>query len=146
VEDEVFKLAQVLWETMLGLTIERSDDRSLPEQGGGLCACVQIVGSWEGSVLLRCDSALARHLAASALKEDPQQLTAADVQDALGELANILAGNIKMLLPRPSRLSLPVVVDGASYELSAPGTHPILEMAFLSEGQPVEVRILRREV
>ncbi|RLV48786.1 chemotaxis protein CheX [Nocardioides mangrovicus] len=41
--------------------------------------------------------------------DDP---TTEDVADALGELVNVLGGNLKSMLPGPSTLSLPVTVTG----------------------------------
>ena len=39
-------------------------------------------------------------------------MTTADIADALGELANIIGGNVKSLLPEPCALSLPHVLVG----------------------------------
>ena len=52
--------------------------------------------------------ALTRHLFdVHHLHADPP---AEDVADALGELVNIVGGNVKSLMPAPSRLGLPVAV------------------------------------
>jgi chemotaxis protein CheX len=40
----------------------------------------------------------------------------ADVSDAIGELANVLGGNLKALLPEGSTLSLPTVRLGVAYQ------------------------------
>ena len=37
----------------------------------------------------------------------PERLDAADVDDALGEIANVVGGNVKAVLPGPSVLGLP---------------------------------------
>jgi chemotaxis protein CheX len=46
-----------------------------------------------------------------------------EVQDAIGELANMLAGGVKLILARNGneiRLSIPSVIYGDSYNVSAP--------------------------
>ena len=42
---------------------------------------------------------------------DEDSLGLEEVQDALGEISNMIAGNIKPLLPGASRISLPSVVS-----------------------------------
>ncbi|HEX3762209.1 MAG TPA: chemotaxis protein CheX [Kofleriaceae bacterium] len=92
-------------ETMLGLEAELAAPGDPPD---GPAGCVQFAGAWTGGVLLRCDAALARTCAAILLADD--HCDDAAVCDALGELTNMVAGNLKAVLPAPSRLSLPVVV------------------------------------
>ena len=42
-----------------------------------------------------------------------EEVSPADVLDAVGELVNIVGGNLKGMLPSPTGLSLPSVTDGA---------------------------------
>ena len=73
-----------------------------------LSAWVDVVGPWTGSVVLTCARSTAEELARSLLKEHaPPVLDAEDVEDALGELANVVGGNVKGILPGPSVLGLP---------------------------------------
>jgi chemotaxis protein CheX len=44
-----------------------------------------------------------------------------DVRDVLGELANMVAGNLKSLLPKGVDLSIPTVVEGRDYSLHVCG-------------------------
>jgi len=46
--------------------------------------------------------------------EPREDVATADVRDALGEIANVIGGNVKGLLPEHPALSLPVVVFGGS--------------------------------
>ena len=71
-------------------------------------AWVDIVGPWTGSVVLTCSPATARSLTENVLMSRPPAVVDdEDVADALGELANVLGGNIKSVLPGQSRLGLP---------------------------------------
>ena len=71
-------------------------------------AWVDITGPWTGSVVLTCSPATARSLTENVLMSRPPAVVDdEDVADALGELANVLGGNIKSVLPGESRLGLP---------------------------------------
>jgi chemotaxis protein CheX len=73
-----------------------------------ISAWVDIVGPWNGSVVLTCAPATATALTENVLMTRPPTVVDdEDVADALGELANVLGGNIKSVLPGPSRLGLP---------------------------------------
>ncbi|WP_164700472.1 chemotaxis protein CheX [Modestobacter sp. KNN46-3] len=73
-------------------------------------AWVTISGPWDGAVVLTCAPATAEALAESVLMTRPPTVVDdEDVADALGELANVLGGNIKSVLPGPSSLGLPQI-------------------------------------
>jgi chemotaxis protein CheX len=73
-------------------------------------AWVDIVGPWTGSVVLSCAPATAEALTENVLMTRPPTVVdAEDVADALGELANVLGGNIKSVLPGESKLGLPQI-------------------------------------
>ena len=52
-------------------------------------------------------------------------------------------GNIKTLLPGPSQLSLPAVVEGSDYRVIVPGSHVVTQLAFECQGEPVKVTLLK---
>jgi hypothetical protein len=66
---------------------------------------VDIVGPWNGAVVLTTGRDTAEELTRCLLRE----LDAEDVADALGEIANVVGGNVKAVLPGPSVLGLPEV-------------------------------------
>ncbi len=68
---------------------------------------VYLTGAWRGCVELACPPALAVAFAAGMFHVPADAIGPAEVQDALGELTNMLAGNIKSLLPSPTFISLP---------------------------------------
>ena len=74
-----------------------------------------------------------------------QSATAEQTQDALGELTNMVGGNIKALLPVPSRLSLPAVAEGADYLALLPGGRVVSEVNFECLGEPFFVILLKNE-
>ena len=70
-------------------------------------AAVEIRGDWDGAVTLEMSPAAARTAARTMLTRD--EVDDDDVLDALGELVNMIGGNIKSLLPSGSALGLPMV-------------------------------------
>jgi chemotaxis protein CheX len=80
---------------------------------------VESVGPWNGAVVLTTGRPTALQLATCVLAEHaPPVLDAEDIEDAIGELANVVGGNVKTVLPGPSVLGLPQV--GAA----PPSRHP----------------------
>jgi chemotaxis protein CheX len=85
-----------------------------------LTAAVYYVGAWKGAFLLECS--LEQAMAwGSRLMEIPAPVSAEDARDSIGELCNVLAGNLKPQLPQGVGLSTPSVVKGADYTLRVIG-------------------------
>jgi hypothetical protein len=83
-----------------------------PLPGDVVSSWVQVSGPWNGTVVLTVGRETAAELTRCLLKEHaPEVLEAEDVDDALGELANVVGGNVKGVLPAPSLLGLPEVGD-----------------------------------
>lgn len=76
-------------------------------------ATVEVSGSWAGRVDLVLDGPSADRATRALLRLDAGSPVAPDdVFDAVGELANMVGGNVKSLAPEPSRLGLPAVGRG----------------------------------
>jgi chemotaxis protein CheX len=103
-------------------------------------ASVSVTGAWRGHVVVSCSDAASRNAAAALLGVDLDDVTPEDVTDALGELANIIGGNVKSLLPEPASLSLPVVlIDG---NCGWPSVIELCQLDGLWLDEPVAVRVL----
>ena len=79
---------------------------------------VSITGSWHGHLVYASSVRAATKAAAAFLAMEPDEVGQEDISDVLGELANIVGGNVKAMLPTGCFLSLPTVVlapDTASY-------------------------------
>ena len=101
-----------LWSTVFGLGINPT--APAPFDGRVITATVNMTGDTATSVVVRCGDDLAEQLAARALGLDEAALEPDDLHDTVGEVANILAGNVKAMLGGQLRLSLPAVTDGAA--------------------------------
>src|SRR3546814_11558410 len=68
------------------------------------------------------------------------EITPEDVTDAIGELVNMIGGNVKSLMPEPSILSLPMVAAGHIAVPSEATEVPRLDLLWHDE--PLILRIL----
>jgi chemotaxis protein CheX len=102
------------------------DDRTVPND---IRAWVAITGSWEGHILVTCSRVQARNLAGAFLGMSVDEVPAQeDVADVLGELANIVGGNVKSMLPSGCTLSTPSFVDEGDGPVPAPGAVLVAEL------------------
>ena len=136
-EATVQGIAEEAWSALVG------DEEFLVPLPGGLpedaiSSWVEIVGPWNGAVVLTTGRSTAEELSRCLLAEHaPPVLEDEDVEDALGELANVVGGNVKAVLPGPSVLGLPEV--GTAPE---PG-HPadICRVDVLWRGQSLTITV-----
>ncbi|OJV78491.1 MAG: hypothetical protein BGO37_07115 [Cellulomonas sp. 73-92] len=101
----------------------------VPVDGPDWVAWVDVHGPWTGRAALETSSGAADQLTRALLRLPAAAPVADDdVVDALGELANVVGGNVKALLPEQGTLGLPRVVRTASDEVVAPedpALHPV---------------------
>jgi chemotaxis protein CheX len=126
--DELLSITRTCWDTLLALPVEEAP----PHAPDGPCATVAIHGAFDGVVELGLSSALALRAAGIAL--DAEVPAADDVDGMVLELTNIVGGNVKALLPQPSRLGLP--------SWSPAEGRVVGELYAMCEGEPLRVRLL----
>jgi chemotaxis protein CheX len=102
-------------------------------------SAVSITGSWHGHVTFACTEKAARNAAAAFLELGPAEVSDADIADVLGELANIVGGNIKSMLPSGCVLSLPHVVVSQGGDTHRPGVVQVAALSGTWQGEPVTV-------
>ena len=97
---------------------------------------VDVSGPWNGTVVLTAGRDTAAELTRCLLREHaPEVLEPEDVEDAMGELANVVGGNVKGVLPAPSLLGLPQV--GEAPEPADPAD--VVRVDVLWRGQPLSI-------
>ena len=95
-----------------------------------LTAALHMAGDWNGAILLECDRRQACQFAGRFLSMDAPDSVDDVVRDVLGELVNMIGGNMKCVLTRGIRLSMPSVVDGSDYSLRICGAAVRERLAF----------------
>jgi chemotaxis protein CheX len=76
------------------------------------------------------------------LGEEPAEIND-DVRDVLGELANIVGGNLKSLFSPGVGLSLPFVAEGKDYALHLCDSHNGTTVSFTCEVGTFHVSLVR---
>jgi len=130
--DDVGRIVVAVFQTMLRLDTAPAKSTWSPAPDG-LTAAIYFAGAWKGAVLLECTRPQAFEFTHRLMSIDPPAAVNDDVRDALGELANMLAGNLKSVLPHGIDLSMPSVVEGTDYSLRVCGGSLIDRMPFSGE-------------
>jgi chemotaxis protein CheX len=142
-DEDIAMIVESIFTDLLGIQVQRIPGAHvLAAFDRTVSGLVQITGAWEGAVAVACPQELAHHAASAMFGGEPPG--GAEVADALGEVANMAGGNIKALLPGPSRLSLPAVAEGSDLLLTVPGSSLLTEVAFQCLGLPLKVTVVQR--
>jgi chemotaxis protein CheX len=113
---ELAQIVESVFETMLSLNAVECGTPWFPS-GDRLTAAVHLAGDWSGAVLVECNQRQACRFAGRFLSLEPSDTVDDVVRDVLGELANMIGGNLKCVLTKGIRLSMPSVVDGGDCSL-----------------------------
>lgn len=142
--DVIHEAVACIWNSMLDLDVQRDDGPAAraPEREALLAGQVMIWGGWQGRLFLVCPKAVARKAAAAMFDIPLPAVTETDLRDTLGELTHMLGGNLKSLLPAPSRVSLPVVAE--HYNTAIAG-RPAGRALLRCEGQPLQISLFEQE-
>ena len=127
--DMLEEIVQSVFITMMGLEVSPSATSTSPA-GKRLTSFVQLTGEWNGAVMLECSEQQACQFAGRILAMDAPDVVDDDVRDMLGELANMIGGNMKSGMATGIRLSMPTVMDGSDYDLRVCGAKVKNKLAF----------------
>jgi len=133
-----------VWNTILGLDLQPAEPAG-PETTAGhrrWSGCIALSGDWRGAVTVSCIDPMARVVTGAMFGIEPDAASDAEIQDAIGEMANILGGQTKQVLGDHCVLGLPVVIEGADFETTVPHSHTVVKLSFRCEGHPVDVAVV----
>lgn len=103
----VTAVTEQVWLQFLGIDIAPAAADVAAE-----CATsIAIEGAWNGAIIVACSHTLAKKAAAAMFCCPVSEIDDASWRDTLNEVANIMGGNLKGLLPGPSKLGLPEAFD-----------------------------------
>jgi chemotaxis protein CheX len=136
-QDDIQLLADRIWDSMFGAGLERLQHEGTSEDDRFLTGCVQLTGAWEGAAVVRCSFKLASQLASTMFGSE--ELADDEVSDTVGELANLTAGAVQALMPSPSELSPPSVVEGKDYKLILPRCSVMNQVHFRYRDEPFNI-------
>lgn len=107
-QEHIVDIVKNIWSTTFSLSAE------WVESDGGehpffLNSEIRIDGPWSGIVNVYCGEKTIYLLASTIFQKDKHDLSDQEIFDVMGEVTNMIGGNLKALLPSPSNLSLPKV-------------------------------------
>jgi len=149
--NDIYDAVHGIFQSMLGVepTLHAAERTDRPMKNAGVAAIVGYAGEHEGTVIFSCGKPLAASLAELMLMEEDLDPDGEEVDDAMGEIANMIAGQCKNLVcPKGNevQLSIPVIIHDGDYRLQVPdGYERWLLTAFHVDGEPFFVELITSE-
>jgi len=135
------QIVQDVFETMLRYEI-REFPANYEARSTIVTSAVFFAGAWKGAVIVECSDAQARFFTGR-LMGIPQPAHMNDnVRDAMGELVNMIGGNLKSVLPIGVSLSMPSVLEGADYAYKICGSNENSRFSFCGDSGPLWVTLV----
>lgn len=106
-------------------------------------AAIFFAGVWKGAVILECSEAQATLFAEELMSIPRPSCMDEDTRDALGEIVNMIGGNLKSVLPHGVSLSMPSVVEGSQYAYRICGSNETARFSFIGEAGPLWVTLVQ---
>jgi len=129
-----------VFQRMVGIDVDHVTHPTT-SPSGSVSALVGMAGALSSIVRVRCTPEIARRIATKMLGGAAGPETSAWA-DAIGEIANMVAGNFKSKITELTDgcvLSVPTIVTGEDYEVHQIGRGQRIEVCLDYEGQPVWV-------
>ena len=138
--DSLQRIVDDVCDTMLGLGLQRVGQPVA--KSANYQATIRILGEKESHLVeLSVSAWMARHIASSMFAIEDADLSNEELSDALGEVVNMIGGNIKGVLGGDGDLSLPDV--GLSREHDEQSVKPGLLVTMDRQGESLSVRLQR---
>lgn len=134
--------AREVFDIMLGTSLQPPSS-PVNVNGGVFTALVGLAGSLCGVLSIRCDDQAARIMASKMLGMPPEEVDN-DSLDALGEIANMIAGNFKGKLSGVGNhcmLSVPTIIVGSDYATRSLASSNTIEAIFEFEQTPLRITL-----
>lgn len=142
--EDVAQIVTEVWRSMLGLDLELLATHPRFE-GSAVAGSVSVSGSVDAQISLEMSSPAASQFAAAMFGMSGDEVSDDDVADAVGELTNMVGGNIKSLIAESSTLSLPVVAQGTTPTLRVVGGEILLRDMYVADDNLIRVTVWNRQ-
>src|SRR5690349_13814435 len=131
---EIDTIVGETFETMLATNVVQNGETCDTESA--ITALVTFAGDWRGVLTFECAAQPAIGFAQRFLQDESISEMNGDVCDSLGELANIVAGNLKSVLAPGLSLGTPSIVEGKDYHVRFCGGRVVTRRNFSTELGP----------
>ncbi len=141
--DELASVIETVWSEVLRADVRRLEEgEPSPRRPSSVTATIHVLGPAPRTIVFICSEALGRRLAAAMFKVEMDSASKEDMSDAVGEITNMVGGNVKCIFGSPSTLSLPEVKGGGPCGGPAWGLAGAMgEARFEDAGEPFLVAV-----
>lgn len=120
ISDKIIESAKEIFSSMVMMEISVSGDNTIKSEPlvESISGVIGLAGTHKGVLAIHIPNKVAMAITSSFLGMDVDEINE-DVEDAVGELANMLGGNVKSILSENGRdinLSLPSTITGQQYD------------------------------
>lgn len=145
----IIEATKVVFTTMVAMDLE--DDYPLSEAVTkfkcSITGMVGLAGTHTGVLSIHCPQTFARRITANMLGMEADEVDE-DVNDALGEIANMLGGHVKQIISKGGldlNLSIPTVISGEEYTVNHLASNDCVIIPFRYENEQLLVGLLLRK-
>lgn len=120
-QENITDATREIFETMIMLDITAGDplEKSVSSFKCSVSGVIGLAGTCKGMLAIHAPDSVAKAITSSFLGMDVDEIND-DVTDAIGELSNMIAGNVKMVLDSAGKdvtLSIPSCIHGEEYSM-----------------------------
>ena len=137
----IHQIVSDLFVTMLATEVSPAAEHS-PSDKDHITALISFAGTWRGMLEFECGREEAIHFAKRFLQMDDIHECNDDVRDTVGELTNIIAGNLKALLPSDVKLGMPSITSGGNYTVHISGGTLVGQRTFTTDIGTFSIRLI----
>jgi len=147
----VINATKEVFDTMVMMALEDSYPLKEPVTSFhcSVTGMVGLAGTYTGILSIHCPRSFAMRITSNMLGMDIDEV-GEDVNDALGEIANMLGGYVKQILSKGGldiNLSIPTVISGEDYTVNSMSDSDCVIIPFTNENERFLVGLkLRKEV
>jgi len=141
-ESQIRSVVRTVWSTQLDLDVVDVAGPPPPPTSPTITAAIHIHGDFHGVIRLECSRVLIRRAAAVMFATREEALSLDDERDVVGELTNVVAGNIKALIPGSNSISLPTIIEGSDYRVSTLNIESSDDFGFALDGEAMIVTVV----
>jgi CheY-specific phosphatase CheX len=128
--------------TMLRYAIHESDE-DYSRRSNVVTSAIFFAGTWRGAVVLECCEQQACLFSERLMGIPRPERMDDDVRDAMGELVNMVGGNLKSVLPPGVSLSMPSVLEDPDYAYKICGSNLSQRFSFRGEAGPLWITLVQ---
>lgn len=130
-----------LFRTMLATEVSPTTQSPAPGKDV-ITAFLPFAGPWQGELVLECHRPQAVCFARRFLQSDDLEEFSEDIPGTVAELANIIGGNLKVVMPTGIVMGTPSIIEGTDYTIRLCGGKSVCDRAYSTDAGAFNIRLI----